>query len=773
MKNTIIRNSGVLFLAVTLLGGSIQPLYAQQPGQAGTVVSDIEVKGNRTIGSEKIVSQIKLRPGQPYNENVVSEDIKRIYETGFFRDISVDVRDADGGKVTVVFTVDEKPVIRDILFKGNRQVGSRRLEKLSELKDGVFIDELKLREAENLIWGFYVKQGYPEVDIDSELRVDRDTNQATVVFTIQEQGRFRIRNVYIRGNVAYSDRKIRSLIKTRKKWLFGGGLFKQQVLEDDLERIKEFYRLQGFANVTVDYSIEKNASNEWIYVTVSINEGPRYQVGNIEIEGVDVLDKALVRRQIELKNGDIYSEQNVRRQANNITQLYFNEGYIFTQVSPLSYVNPQNDMVDLTFRVSESDLIYINRIDVRGNLRTKDKVIRRELTVKPGEPFDGDKLQRSKQNLENLGFFEEVRFEPEATGTPDQQNLAVEVTEAKTGSFSFGGGYSSVDQLIGFVELRQRNFDWKNWPYFTGAGQDLSLSFQTGSTVDEYSLSFTEPWLFDLPVSFGFDLFSRSHDRESDSGYGYDQKRQGGQLRLGRRFGDQVNVGTSYRYEQIDISDISEDASNELRKEEGSNNISAIGLSASYDTRDNVFNPRRGLFTSLATDLAGGPFGGDKEFYKLYHNLSLYVPVFKKAVVELRLRSGWADAYGDSVELPIYERFFAGGASTIRGYHERKVGPIDPISEDPIGGEAMFVGNIELTQPVGEVLKLAVFFDTGNVWARQEDFLGDDLFSSVGLGARVKTPLGPISVDYGFPLDEEPGEDKKEGRWHFNISRDF
>lgn len=753
----------IVFLAVSY------PVYAA----GDKTISSIDVRGTVTIGKDKVVSKIKSRPSRPYIEAVISEDIKRIYEMSYFDNISVDVKDSKPGYVDVVFVVEEKPVLKKIVFKGNRRIKAPRLKKLLDIKEGAFVDDLKIKEAKDMLWAFYVKKGFPEVEIVSDLDVSKATNKADLIFRINEKGSMRITDVYILGNVVFSDGKLKKLVKTKDRWLLNAGVFKEEVLEDDIDRIESFYKSKGFADVSVQADVEKDQSSGRMRVTFNIREGKRYLLGEISVEGVSKISDRAIRHVMQLRKGDVYSEMAVSEEIGRMTEVYFNEGYIFTRIEPLSYVNQANNLVDITFQITESELIFVRMIDIRGNVRTKDKVLRRELRIKPGEKFDGAKIKRSKQNLENLGYFEDIRFEPESTGADTEQDLVLSVKENKTGSFSFGGGYSSVDKLVGFIELRQRNFDWKNWPYLTGAGQDLSLNAQFGSSMSSFNLSFTEPWLFDRPIWFGFDLFAKTHERDSSSGYDYEEDRKGIRLRSGKRINDELKVGTNYRFERIDISDVQDDASDELKKEVGETDLSVGGVFINHDTRDNVFVPTEGINTGISFDVGGGPFGGDKDFTKIFAHLSTYHKMFKTSVVELKLRAGLADTFDNTDELPIYERFFAGGADTIRGYRERKVGPIGSRDSEPLGGESLFVGNIEYTKPLGKVLKFALFYDVGNVWGKYNDFLSGKLYSGAGVGLRVKTPLGPISIDYGYPLDKEPGEDKKSGRVHFNMSRGF
>jgi len=341
-----------------------------------------------------------------------------------------------------------------------------------------------------------------------------------------------------------------------------------------------------------------------------------------------------------------------------------------------------SNKVNIVYNIVENNITYVDKIKIRGNVKTRDLVIRREMRIKPGERFDGEKLRRSKERLQNLGFFEDISYDTEDSDVPDRKDLVVDVKETKTGAFSFGGGYSTVDKLVGFVEVEQKNFDWKNFPYFTGAGQDLKFRASFGSLSQGYDLSFTEPWIFDYPVSFGFDLYKRTHERDSDVGYGYDENVTGGDLRLGKELSEYVKGNLTYRNETIDVGDVSDTASQDLRDESGVNTISSMEFGLSYDSRNNIFDPLKGDYLSGLWSVAGGPLLGDKDFWKFFGRASHYTPLFHASVIETRVRAGLADSYGDSKKVPIYERFFTGGADSIRGYRERKIGPLY-VSNDP------------------------------------------------------------------------------------------
>jgi len=740
------------------------------PGNCQDQIFRIDIEGNDLVSDSTIVSKVKIRAGQPYNKNVVNEDVKNLYATGFFGSVEAEKKNTPEG-IVVIFKVKEKSVLRKIVIEGARFIRSKKILEAIDIKEGSFIDDYRMNETVQQIKDLYAKKGFTQAEVSYQLNEMEKAGELEARFVVNEKGVLKVRRITAKGNQTFSSGKIIRLMKTRKAWLFNKGIFDEDKLRDDIARITDFYRLEGFSDAEVTIDVEQKPKG--IYLVVVIDEGKRYHVGDIKIEGNQEISLEDIISAMRLKKGSIFSEQTVYEDSSRIREVYVDKGYIFSQVEPRSFLNPQTDNVDLNYKISENEVAYIEDVSIKGNVKTKDKVIRRELRVYPGEKFDGKRVRKSKERLENLGFFEGIRFGTEPGSESNQVDLIVDVKEAKTGYVSFGGGYSSIEEFIGFIELRQRNFDYKNFSTFTGAGQDLSLMVSLGTLTNRFQLSFTNPWIFDKPVSFGFDAYKKGHDQDEDVGYGYAQDIIGGVLRLGREFSDTLKGQVSYRIDSVEISDIVSDATQELKDEEGTNILSSGEVSIAYDSRNNVFSPSKGILFTNNLQLTGGLFGGDKDFLKYSSRVSFYFPVINKSVIELRLRTGFADPFSDTEKVPIYERFFAGGTHTIRGYPERKVGPIDAVTDDPIGGEAMFIGNIEYTYPLADFIKVATFFDTGNVWKENSDFLSGNLKSSIGLGLRVKTPIGPVSVDYGWPLDTVPGEDDKEGRFHFSVSRGF
>ena len=758
--------------AVEVLDQAPEPAPSSIYQSDKKIIKGIEVKGNKTITTSAILFKIKSRVDQEYSQHVISDDLKRLYNTGYFSDVSVDREDYQGG-FKVIFSVQEKPLIEKITFSRLKYIKPKALLKKIRTQEGKFLDRKTLNDDIRTIEELYTKKGLTQVSVTTETKFDDMTNKATLHIIIKEGTRVKIKNMLVQGNFYVPDKRILKIIKSRRAWLFNSGYLKEEVLKEDMERIKGFYEKEGYIDATARFELVK-IDDSRVAVRVDIDEGKQYFVENISFSGQTVFSsEELLAAMTEIHDGGIFSRERLSIDLSNIRVKYFDEGYIFANVKESSSLNPVSGKVEIRLDVMEGSLAYVNEVRIEGNERTRDIVIRRELRLLPGEKFDGEKLRRSKQRLANLGYFEEVNYDIEDTTLPDLKDLVVQVKEAKTGSLSFGGGYSTVDQFVGFIELEQKNFDFTNWPTFTGGGQNLSLRAETGSTRSNTRLSFTEPWLFDHPISAGFDAYRSERDRESDVGFAYDEKRIGGDVRFGKQFTEYTSGSISYKREKITIDNFADGVSNDLLAEEGENTVSSIGVMVARDKRDNVFSPTRGLYLSQSADVAGGILGGTKDFYRFTSRASYYVPLKFDSVVELRVRAGMVEAYGDSGSVPIFERFYAGGSRTIRGYNERKVGPIDAVTDDPIGGESMLVGNIEYLFPLVDFLKMAAFYDIGNVWPRVKDFASGGFKSGVGMGLRVKTPVGPINLDYGFPLNSEPGEEKRSGKFYFSVSRGF
>lgn len=749
------------------------PVSERTSSEPKKTVKAVDIKGNKTISMTAILAKIKTRVGDPYSSNVVSDDIKRLYNTGYFSDVTVETEDVDGG-LKVKMVLAEKPIIKKITFSKTRYYSASALTIKIKSKKGRFFDRRDLKEDKNILRDLYAKKGLTNVLVEIDVEDDTATGGVKLHYIIKEGERVRISKIKFTGNKNFPYKKLIAAIKTRPGSLFNSGFLKKDILEEDMERVKGFYSGQGFLDATTSYKLEDLPKSK-LLVVIDVSEGKRYYLGSLTFHGNDKVfsSKEISAAMKNLKVDGVFTPEKLQKDISDINALYFDKGYIFADIQESTSINSETGKVDVDLTISEGEIAYVNKVKVEGNNRTRDIVIRREVRLSPGDTFDGTKLRRTKERLKNLGYFEEVNYDIQDTASPNKKDLVVQVKESKTGSFSFGGGYSTVDKLIGFVEVEQKNFDFANWPTFTGGGQDLKVRGEIGSIRSNALLSFTEPWFFDMPISAGFDLYRTKIDRESDVGYAYNEERTGFDLRSGKSFTEYLSGGVTYRLEEIKLDNFADNVSNDLLREEGTNNVSSISFNLTHDSRDDILNPTKGLVLGSTFDLAGGPLSGDKNFYRIKGKASYDLPLIYASVLEFRLRTGVVDRYGDSDYVPVYENFYAGGAYTIRGYNERKVGPLDPGSGDPVGGKSMVVANIEYTLPIVEYIKAAVFFDTGNVWPKVSDIGLDGYKSGMGVGLRIKTPIGPMNLDYGYPLNDEPGEEDRSGKFYFSVSRSF
>ena len=766
-----LRRSVLAMAAACWLGAGV--LWAEE----GDRLLAVDASGAKTVAKETILAKVQSKPGGSYQNAVVSEDIRRLFALGYFTDVRADVEKLPEG-LKLVFLVKEKPTISDIHLDGNRVLPKAKALELFAVHQGQLYDARKVKEGIDLVHAEYARKGYSEATLVSRVDANEAANTVALSLLVDEGPRMRISQILVEGNQAFSDRKIRSVLKTKRRQWFLPGVYNEQVLQEDLDRIREFYRKYGYQDIAVTETTYRDPSGRGLIIHVKLTEGLQHRVGRVALDGTVLFPERELLQVIALKPGGVYSDAAVQEDLRRVKQYYGDRGYIHANVTPDPQLDQATKRVNLTYHITEHELVYVHRVEIQGNLRTKDVVIRRELRIYPGEPFNGASIRKSIERLNNLGYFEEANVATEPTKVADREDLIVQVKEAKTGSFSFGGGFSSVDRLVGLVELEQRNFDWRNIPQFTGAGEDLRFRVEIGSTRRSFDLSFTEPWIFGYPLSFGIDAYNRTQLRSGNLGLGYEEQQRGGGIRLGKDFTDLVNGTLNYQLFRTEISNIDAAASADLKAEQGRNIISEVGTSLSRDSRDNRFDPTHGLFLFTSADLAGSVVGGDKKFFRLQGGASYYVPHYDRFVFESRVRAGIVDAYGGSNEVPIFERFFSGGSGTIRGFRERRVGPRDPNTNDPIGGEATALGTVEevMTMIKDErgrsILKGSVFLDVGNVWRRVSEF-GGSFKAGAGVGARVNTPIGPVRLDIGFPVSPMENGESRKPRFHFNVSRSF
>jgi outer membrane protein insertion porin family len=744
----------------------------------GESVQAVAVMGNRTVSDVMIFNKLETREKGLFSEQTVKEDVKRLYDLGCFTNISVDVEKVEGG-VKVAFVVKEKPELREIVFKGNSEVTTERLRREVKSRAGEALNEKVLVEDVESLKKLYADEGFPQAQVRYEVVNAADGQGAVALISVIEGARRAIRRITFTGNEHVPARTLVQYMQTKRrapwplyKWpmsyLYSKGLLDEDVFADDLERLKAYYASLGYVDMKIS-KVEHNLSPDgrFIELAVAIEEGGTYQVGNVTIAGNKIYDTDELMRALSMGQDSTYTPVALQSDLSAVRGLYFSKGYTDAEVIPERKLNPETGKIDIAYMIKEYDPYYVGRIDIRGNTRTKDSVIRREMSVMPGDVFNSLKIQRSKERLENTGFFEGVQITAAPGAAERTQDLTVDVEEGKTGQLSFGAGFSSIDGFVGFAEISQSNFDIMNFPTFTGGGQKLRLRAEVGFERQDFLVSFTEPYFMGKKVAAGFDLWSRNSQYLSDY---YDEQRLGGDIRMGKAFGEFYRGDLVYKLENVTL-DMDSDASPELQEQGGSDLISSVSLGLTRDTRDSIVFPHRGAISSITAEFAG--LGGDAEFMKIEALGSQYfVPIerFPEHIVRVAGEAGMGTGYGNTGEIPLSERFFLGG-DTLRGFEFRDVGPKDE-NDEPLGGEAMVVGSIEYTFPLISKIRGAAFFDAGNVYETPSDFMSG-IVASVGMGVRLNLPVGPIKLDYGIPVITDEWTEGETGAFNFNVGTIF
>ena len=732
--------------------------------QSMDLVGSIQVRGNKRVVDSTILYYIKTKKGEPISRSQIRKDIEQIYNLGQFRDVRVETHPGVDG-LDVIFIVEEIPSVGDVILHGNNEVSEDDIREKLTIKRGTTFQDHMLQEVKEQVTLLYHDKGFflVEVDINAKLSSENLTN---INIRIREGQKVKIKNIRFVGNKRLPAGKLRDQMETQAttwfSWLDESGIYKKDILKLDVLRLEGYYQNHGFIRARVlEPQVKINKRNKTIHIIISVEEGPQYKVGAIEVQPDDTLTEAEIRKAMKTRKNGIYNVSQVREDVLSISDLYSQQGYAYADISPKTKINDASRTVDLSIQIDKGRKVYVGQISVTGNTRTLDNVIRREFRFKEGELFDSEKLKRSKQRINNLQFFEDVKINTRRGKESDLIDIVTTVTERPTGSITVGAGFSSVDSFIFNAGISQNNF--------LGRGQKIAFSSNLSGRRSDFNLSLTDPHLFDSDLLAGIDVFKRETNF-----YSFKKDSAGGGVRFGKSLSEYDWAGINYRLEDVTTSDVDSGEETAFLKNE-TRLTSRISPSFVRDTRDDFLNPSTGWRHVVRFDLAGGILGGS-DFIRASYEGTYYRPLIGKLVGALHGEIHWADAYaGDT--LPAFERYFMGGPTSLRGYTVKNVGPKD-ASGDPIGGNQSLLFNAEVQYPFTKGLRGFLFYDRGNVFGTGSDTTTTDttwslskMRDSIGVGARFMSPFGPVGFAYGIKLDQAAGEEL--GEFHFTAGSAF
>jgi outer membrane protein insertion porin family len=843
----------MLFAAVSATFG---PSLAHAQREAPIIRSiDVQYSGPATVSKEVILAQMRTTVGQPYSDQTVEDDIRNLYKTGTIQNVRIFAQpEADGVKVIVA--VQTRQVLRELVIDGAHQVSAKKLRKDIGVRLNAPVNEDDLQKARQKIIDTYQSKGFTDISVDFKVEpIEESHGTARVIYTIEEGAKGAVSKIHFQGNEHFSERALRKQIKTRGKTMISfidkSGRLDDVQLQQDLDSIKEYYQNHGYIDAEVSEVSRERKHGGPLIITIGIKEGTQYHVNKLAFSGYKMTNEEKIRKIIKMKEGTVYSPKQLHDDAKAIADAYGSGGYVDLVILPQG--TPAGaGLIDVQYKIEEGNRSFVERITIIGNTRTKDKVLRREILVRPGDVFDTVRVETTKKRLENLGYFSKVETYPEETGVEGRKDLVVQVEEKRTGSLNFGAGYSTIDSLIGFVELTQGNFDITNWPGMTGAGQKFRAKAQIGSQRKDLIVSLTEPYFLDRRFSLGGQAFYSEATYLSDV---YDQRNYGFSLEARKPLFSWIYGILGYSLQNYEIYNVAGGVSPEIRAEEGTTTRSGVSASIIWDRRDNPFLTRKGERISLSSYVTGGPLGGDEQVYGIDFGATKYYRVWKDLIlladVEVATVEVWdqpkttnfltfggvttaphvflgLDAMGNPCELgttdcvpvsqqfnqevsnvPIYDRLYLGGSNNLRGFKFRDVGPKDSNNQ-PIGGQSMVRATIEASFPIIEKARGAVFYDCGFVNPDSWDFSPgtfevprgnnqiatqiyatnppagppfppasiatprrtfDSFASDFGVGLRLDLPIGPLRLDYGFPIDT--AGNTHHGHLNFSVGYQF
>ena len=726
-------------------------------------VGEIKVQGVQVIGEDVVLSRVSQREGEPLDRKIINEVVKQLFATGYFEDVTVTVSDGKDGKV-VTFTVKEKPRIEAIGVKGADAIDEDDILEAMVTKTGSVLNDKVLAEDMAKIREMYRQKGYYTAKVSYSLEQSNDL-VARLNVEVDEGQKLYIEDITIQGVEAFDEDDIKDELALGEKgllsWITGKGVLKEEYLVRDAAAIEAYYGNRGFIDVQVGQPVIEY-KDDGIYITFQVVEGERYTVDSVSFSGDLLFEpermETLTRMPELAKDGDFFSRDVLREDAQAITDLYADYGYAFADVKPDVQKIDGEKKVKIDYKINQAQRVYIRRVEVEGNTKTRDRVIRRDVALADGDLFSGRALRTSTARLQRTEYFSEVDIQPVPTEREDEMDLKVRVKEQPTGSLSGGIGYSTSENVFFFAKVQERNL--------FGRAYDLSLSASIGSRTKLLDLSFWNPRLYDTNVAAGFDLF-----RQDQDWFSYKRESTGGRLKSAYGIGRFTSLFASYGLERYNIYDVDDDASQDVQDAEGYGTKSSLFTSLSRETLNRRMNPSDGTKNTLSVEYSGGVLGGDDNFVKYEYDSSLYYPLFWEVVFHGHARVGFVQENKSDDPVPPWEKFYLGGINDVRGYKDDRISPTDDEGNE-IGGNKMFFGNLELLYPLSKDMGLTAvtFFDAGNVWDDDEN-VGGFLYKSVGAGIRWFSPLGPMRFEYAYPLNTLDGN--KDGKFEFAVGQFF
>ncbi|MBG7606653.1 MAG: outer membrane protein assembly factor BamA [Verrucomicrobia bacterium] len=765
------RISLIACLFITAFSGQI---HAQD--FEGKNISEVAVRyrGAETVDEARLRNLMSTKAGTKYRAERLDNDIKTLFESGLVDDVRF-LAEPVGNGVRVIADVLTRDQFSGVGFVGNTIFSDQKLAKETKLKAGGTMSDATILEARRNLEKYYQGYGYPDVLISHRTQATGREGMSDLIFVIDEGAKNEVRKIRFEGNTVFTTPELKKEMKTKEKgwfsWLTKSGRFESGQLDEDLDAVLDYYRSKGYLRANSPGMRRDPVGDGRVDLVIPINEGEKYTVAGVSFGRMTVFKSEELYPSMTLNGGDAYSSKKMRDDIKMIRSFYGSRGYADATVNPdIKDAGPNR--VTIKYQISEGSRYRVGKVNIQGNIKTKDKVIRREVPLNPGDWFNTVELETTKARLENLQYFGDVQ----ASGTPGgggYRDVDILVEERNTGSVGVGIGFSSIDNVVGFLTLEQSNFDIMNPWNFTGGGQRFAMSLRAGSERSEFSVSLTEPWFLDKQLALGGELFYRQSNYFSDV---YEQTNAGGAIFIRKPINDRSSLKLEYRLEQIgiDVDAIGKVPASGFASEDGDFVRSAVTMNYLYDNRDSTITPRSGEKIDLALTLAGGIFGGDVDTITFSAQGSKYWNLKWDTILSVNGELAFVDAINGNV--PVFDRLFLGGGRTLRGFEFRDIGGNrDTPTGEVLGGQSLAFLSTEYTVPIIETVRAAVFYDIGYVNTGSWDVSPDDVYSDIGVGVRIKLPISPVplALDYAIPVSSPDNVADKGGQFNFYLNYEY